>query len=297
MIALRIRGEIENLSSILLNNELYPMGQVLRGAFGYIFLDMGLKISESYWNGRPILYFRDSFVKCICNGNILPSGNKIYVCDKCGRLVAEPTIKDNVIGTHIGEHKVNSFYVEAITGKNVFNFEVILNMKNIKGDNEGNVEQRLSDFLGAIKYVEDNGLNIGKRGDKGFGKLIFKKLEKQEINKRDIDRRSDYLASRVREKEGKMTIHFLSDVVSEKAITSEDILRDCKNAAKFFGIAKWSEGGGGGKGGKGGEGGRGEGGGEGKGQYDSPKLTILKRENDSRRVVEFLDLKIDPITR
>ncbi|MBZ5529600.1 MAG: hypothetical protein LAN71_17095 [Acidobacteriia bacterium] len=283
MIALKVTGELENSSSVLLNNEPYPMGQVIRGAFGYIFLQMGLDIAKSYWNGHPILYFRDCFVKHgdKCGGSIIPIGSKAYVCNKCGQLIAEPTVKDSVIGVHLGEHRVQSFYNDGITEKKTFKFEIILNLKKIPGDKEGDEVQRLSDFLSALEYAKDNDLNIGKRGDKGFGKITLKNVEKKEINKRDIDRRSDYLAGKVRENNGKMTLHFLSDIVSETVIMPEDILRDCKNAAKYFGIGKWAEdpdevtsvt------------------------KYEQPKMTIMKGRNDPRSVVQFLDLKIDPLT-
>lgn len=282
MIALRIRGELENQSALMLNDSPYPMGQVLRGAFGYVFLDMGLDIAKSYWNTHPIMYFRDCFVKHSdkCAGNVIPIGNNIYMCDKCNFPLSVPTNKDSVIGTHLGEHKVNSFYNTAITEQKTFKFEIILNMKKIPGDKEGDEEQRLSDFLAALRFAEDNGINIGKRHDKGMGLLKIIKLEKKEINKKDIDIRSNYLASQIKDNNGKMTIHFLSDIVSENVILGEDLLRDFMNAAKYFGIAKWAE--------------DDELGGI---RYEQPKITIMKGKNDPRVVVNFLDLKIDPVTK
>lgn len=292
MIALKVRGEIENLSSICINDNLYPLGQVIRGAFGYIFLDMGLKLSETYVkNGRPVLYFRDAFVRHTCGGNVIPTGNKIYVCDKCGLLVAEPTVKDSVIGTHIGigndgRDKTNSFYTDAITDRKIFNFEIILNMKNMGGKEAGGkeagakeVEHRLSEFLSALKYAQDVGIHFGKRKDKGMGKVRLKNVEMKEINKRDIDMRSDEIASMVKDNGGKMTIHFISDIVSKSgSVYGADILKEVKNAAKFYGL--WGV----------------EGGGNG-GKDVEPEISIVKRYNDSKSDIVFLDLKADPITR
>lgn len=272
--ALRIQGELENSSDIIIP-DFYPMGQHIRGIFGYIFLEMGLRIAETYSNGNPIIYYRDCLVKHSDGGIFVPDGLKTYKCSVCKQTVNSPVRQDSVIGINIGHDvfdgdKVNSFYNTAITNKAIFNFEIVFNTKPL-GD--GKEEERTSEFLSALKFAEESGIsiNVGKRIDKGFGKVLIKKLTKQTITDAHIERRSDEIASMIKDNKGKMTIHFLSDIVSKGGLSGEDILRDCKNAAKYFG--SWT------------------------GAYTEPKIVIIRRENDSRSTVEFLDLKINPITR
>jgi hypothetical protein len=272
--ALKITGELENSSDIIIS-DFYPLGQHIRGIFGYIFLEMGLKISETYTNGNPIIYFRDCMVKHHDGGIFIPDGLKTYKCSVCKQTVGSPVKQDSIIGINIGHDtfgggKVNSFYNNAVTGKNVFHLEIVVNLKPL-GD--GKEEERTSEFLSALKFAEESGMgtNVGKRIDKGFGKILVKKLTKQIITDAHIERRSDEIASTIKDNKGKFTIHFLSDIVSKGGLSGEDILRDAKNAAKYFG--SWT------------------------GAYTEPKIVITRRENDSRGTVEFLDLKIDPVTR
>lgn len=283
-LAVKISGELENQSIIGLY-DLYPQGQTMRGAFGYLFLEMGLKIADTYTSGHPVLYFKDCFVRHhVDGGSLIPTSSVTYRCDKCNQLVPFPVHKDSVIGIHIGEwqsekgnDKVNSFYNEAIVNRNTFNFEVVLNMKPLAEDKEGEngngPEKRLADLFAAVKEVESNGINIGKRNDKGFGKMKLKNVVVKEISKRDIEIRSDEIAIATKNNGGKMTLHLVSDCVAKGSIYGPDILRETKNAAKYF--TKWDMG----------------------SVYVEPEINVIRNENYTHKIVEFLDHKINPITR
>lgn len=288
-IAVKVSGELENLSTLCLYDS-YPTGQAMRGAFGYVFLEMGLKLAETYSkNVHHVLYFKDCFVKHEKDGgNLIPTSSVTYRCDKCNQLVPFPVQKDSVIGIHI-EHgqdendkgndkkndKVNSFYNEAIVSKNSFNFEVVLNMKAFKEDigGESDPERRLSDLMSAIRYVESNGINIGKRNTKGFGKMKLKNVKVKEITNRDIEIRSDEIAIVAKDSGGRMTLHLVSDCIAKGSLYGPDILRETKNAAKFFTKRDMGSG------------------------YDEPEINVVRNENYLHKTVEFLDHKINPITR
>ncbi len=85
-LAFKIQGELENQSDLHIaasstytyrgaqvkSSDLYPLGQNLRGAFGYLFLEMKSRIADTLENGHPLIYFRDALVKHHDNGIFLP---------------------------------------------------------------------------------------------------------------------------------------------------------------------------------------------------------------------------------
>mgnify|MGYP003393527899 CR=1 FL=1 len=159
-IAIEIKGELENISPICIGNEFYPRGQDIRGAMGYVFLDMGLKnVSRTFEKDVPhFAYFKDAYVRHNCKdkGRFLPvvqmatggiGGGKgrygrdgrnfpdtIYRCDKCLATLRYPTRKDKTIGIHINKtddlriEKASSFVIDTIGEGNRFDLDMILNV-------------------------------------------------------------------------------------------------------------------------------------------------------------------------
>lgn len=254
-IALRIQGELENQAPLHIASErtypvrgtqikesdLYPLGQNLRGALGYIFLDMRSRIAKTYENGHPAIYFRDALVKHH-DGVFLPVvrldrgiRGVVYECDKCKFREKYPAEKEPMTGISLGSggNVKNMFLTDVVSSKNRYRFEAIFNMKAKTPDEEKLVEEYLGEFLAALKYVEDHGLYLGKRNSKGMGKVVLKKLEVKPVTKEEIKKRGDAL-SQIARKDGKIMIHLLSDTLAKFPPSGEDIARDAKNAAKFF---------------------------------------------------------------
>ncbi len=133
------------------------------------------------------------------------------------------------------EGKVKSMYMtDIISSKNRFRFETIFNMNAKNAVEEKQREEYLAEFISALKYVEDNGLNIGKRNSKGLGKVALKKLNIFPITMNDIKKRAKIISQIVRDEDGKMNIHLSSDTIGGFPLSGEDIVRDAKNIPKFF---------------------------------------------------------------
>lgn len=256
-LALRIQGELENQSPLHIasertyqvrgsqvkQSELYPLGQNLRGAFGYLFLDMRSNISKTYENGHPAIYFRDALIKHH-DGVFLPvvrldKGIRevIYECSNSGCKFREknPADREPMTGISLGTGGIvkNMFLTDVVSSKNRYRFEAIFNMKAKTPEEEKLVEGYLGEFLAALRYAEENGLYLGKRSSKGLGKVLIKKLEIKQVTKEDIKKRADALGQIAR-KDGKITVHLLSDTLGKFPMSGEDIARDARNAAKYF---------------------------------------------------------------
>ncbi len=290
-LAFKIQGELENQSDLhiaaAVNNtytyrgaqvkssDLYPLGQNLRGAFGYLFLDMKSRIADTLENGHPVIYFRDALIKHHDNGIFLPlikidKGIKqvVYECSECLHLNKSPAFKQPITGISLGsEGKVKNMYLtDVVSGKSRFRFEAIFNMKAKNPNEEKLIEEQLAEFIASLRYAEDNGLYIGKRNSKGFGKVLLKKLNILPVTIEDVKKRARILSQIARDEDGKITIHFLSDTICGFPPSGEDIVRDAKNAAKFFDPDFT--------------------------QYKDPKITLIGKPIELLVNLSFLDLKI-----
>jgi hypothetical protein len=255
-LAFKIQGELENQSNLhiatgntytekgtqIKESDLYPLGQNLRGALGYLFLEMNSKIADTLENGHPVIYFRDALIKHH-DGIFLPvvkldKGIRqvVYECSECLHIDKYPCVREPQVGISLGnEGKVKNMYMtDIISSKNRFRLETIFNMNTKNTIEEKQSEEYLAEFISALKYVEDNGLYIGKRSSKGLGKVGLKKLNIFPITMDDIKKRAKIISQIVRDEDGKMNIHLLSDTIGGFPLSGEDIVRDAKNAAKFF---------------------------------------------------------------
>ncbi len=255
-LAFKIQGELENQSALHIatsntytqrgaqvkESDLYPLGQNLRGAFGYLFLDMKSKIAETLENGHPVIYFRDALIKHH-DGVFLPIikidkniKQVIYECSECLHVDKYPALRQPVTGISLGSEGTvkNMYLTDIVSSKNRFRFEAIFNMKAKNVDEEKLIEEYLAELISTLRYAEDNGLYIGKRNSKGLGKVLLKKLNILPITMEEIKKRAKILSQIVRDEDGKITIHLLSDMISRFPPSGEDIARDAKNAAKFF---------------------------------------------------------------
>jgi hypothetical protein len=245
-LAFKIQGELENQSElhIATNNtytergsqikesDMYPLGQNLRGAFGYLFLEMKSKIADTLKNGHPVIYFKDALIKHH-DGTFIPV---VYECSECLHIDKYPAIRQPMAGISLGSGGTvkNMYMTDVVSGKNRFRFEAIFNMKAKNVEEETLNEEYLAEFICALKYVEDNGLYLGRRNSKGLGKVLLKKLKILPITMDDIKKRAKIISQIVRDEDGKMWIHLFSDTISSFPLSGEDIVRDAKNAAKFF---------------------------------------------------------------
>lgn len=279
-VAFRITGELENQESLGLGGEFYPLGQNIRGALGYMFLDMNLEIAKTYENGNPVLYFRDCLALCKDGGELQPLirqdavGGRIiketiYKCNKCGTIIRNPASKDEIMGTLLSETGfTNTFVSDIITNKErtKFKFDVILK----ESSNESN--ENLAELMATIKFIEDNGFYVGKRKNKGLGKMSLKNVKLSEIGMKEISQRADIIENRVIKDNGVLTIRLISDTIGKFPVSGNDLLRDIKNTCKFF-DPHWEEY---------------------RDEWKEPKINLIGRpiELNIKKSVMFLDNKI-----
>lgn len=254
-LAFRITGELENQSPLHIStdrtynfrgtqikqSDIYPLGQNLRGAFGYVFLAMNGKIANTFENGHPVIYFRDALIKHH-DGVFLPSvrldkgiREVIYECNGCRFKERYPAFKEPMSGISLGSggNVKNMFLTDIVSGRYRYRFEAIFNMKAKTPDDEKQVEDFLAEFIAALKFIEEHGLYIGKRNSKGLGKVLLKRLDIKPVTMEDIKKRAEAI-SQIVKKDGQITIHMLSDTLAKFPLSGEDVARDAKNAAKFF---------------------------------------------------------------
>lgn len=253
-IAFKINGEFENLSpmhistektyqfrgSILNQSDIYPLGQNIRGAFGYLFMDMKSKIVEMFNNGHPRIYFKDALIKHH-DGIFLPilridKGIKevIYECNTCKFKDNSPASREPMSGISLSSEKTVKymFLTDVVSSRNKYRFEAVFNLKAKNNEEEKIVEEYFAEFMAALKFVEDYGLYVGKRISKGLGKIILKNLQVRPVTLEDIKKRGEAI-EKILLKDGKITIHLLSDTIGRFPL-EEEVIRDSKNAAKFF---------------------------------------------------------------
>lgn len=300
--AYRIIGELENQESLRLRGELYPLGASIRGALGYAFLDMGSEISKTYIEQiNPVLYFRDCLILCKCSengergegerGELIPlvrqdGGGRdgriikeiVYKCNKCGIVNRNPVSKDKIMGIHISETRAESFVGDIIVNREraKFKLEIILKGSKDKGSKDKESKDKnsyLAELMAVIKFIEENGLYVGKRKDKGLGKMSLKNVKISEIGMKEINQRGEDIEKKARKDNGVLTIRLVSDYLGKSPITGEDLLRDIKNGAKFF-HPHWHEI---------------------RDEYKDPVMNLIGKniEYDKRKTIYFLDCKVN----
>ena len=215
----------------------YPPGQAIRGAFGYLFLAAGLPIIKTYEvNAEPVLYFKDALPYHHRDGGILypvitPEKYVNYQCQECKEVLRYPSFKSVITKTRLDRDKgvVSMMWrQEGITKSAQFRFKVIVKLKR-----DG--EENLAALMAVLKFVEENGLAIGKRSMKGSGRLQLENLSYKLITRDDIEDR----AAELRDKEV-IKVRLLSEaIVREKGtnltiIRGKNFLWSVKNAAKNF---------------------------------------------------------------
>jgi hypothetical protein len=125
------------------------------------------------------------------------------------------------------------FQTDAISRAHKFRFEAIVNLKQQTGSDPSLGETYLAEFLSAVKFVEVNGLYVGKRTSKEMGKIKLENASFQVISRQSIDKRASEIAALARS-QGKITVLLLSDALAPFPLKGEDLARDAKNASKFF---------------------------------------------------------------
>ena len=190
IIAVEVTGELVNLNeAILSTGEFdrrahamrsygYPPGQAIRGALGYLFLAADLPLISSYEvNAEPVLYFKDALPYHHQDGGILypviaPEKYVNYQCQECKEILRYPSFKSVVTKTRLDRHKGSVSMMwrqEGITKRARFRFKVIVKLKRDAEDN-------LAALLTVLRFIEENGLALGKRSMKGSGRLQLEKL-------------------------------------------------------------------------------------------------------------------------
>ncbi len=215
----------------------YPPGQAIRGAFGYLFLAAGLPIIKTYEvNAEPVLYFKDALPYHHVDGGILypvitQEKYVNYQCQKCRDILRYPSFKSVITKTRLDRYKGTVSMMwrqEGITKITRFRFRIIVKLKH-----EG--EENLAALIAVLRFVEENGLALGKRSMKGSGRLQLEKLSYKLITGADIEKR----AAELRDKDT-IRVRLLSEaIVREKGtnltvIRGNNFLWSVKNAAKNF---------------------------------------------------------------
>ena len=215
----------------------YPPGQAIRGAFGYLFLAAGLPIIKTYEvNAEPVLYFKDALPYHYRDGGILypvitPEKYVNYQCQECKEVLRYPSFKSVITKTRLDRHKGTVSMMwrqEGITKRARFRFKIIVKLKR-------DAEENLAALMTVLKFVEENGLALGKRSMKGSGKLQLENLSYKLVTAGDIADR----AAELREKDI-IRVRLLSEAIAREKganltlIRGNNFLWSVKNAAKNF---------------------------------------------------------------
>lgn len=242
-VALIAEGTLKNITEIVLGtgekdkynalmSKAYPEGQNLRGAFGYTFLEADAGISQTYMENTPaVLYFRDARPRHFRDkGKLMPvmKENRFvnYRCTSCGDNIESPTYMNKIVSIKL-DRKTNSVasgaFVkhEAILGRSIFDFRVALNLKRGK--------EYASEFIAAVEKFSNEYIRLGKRRNKGKGLFTLEDVKYSTVTLNEIKKRAEAL-----KKKDKLIMYFFSDVVVDRKITVEMILRSIKNCAKFM---------------------------------------------------------------
>lgn len=248
-IAVEVTGELENQNEVILStgefdrgahamrSYSYPPGQAIRGALGYLFLAADLPIIKTYEvNAEPVLYFKDALPYHYRDGGILypvitPEKYVNYECQECKEIFRYPTFRTVITKTRLDRHKGTVSLMwrqEGITKRAQFRFKVIVKLKE-------NAEENLAALMAVLRFVEENGLALGKRSMKGSGKLQLDNLSYKRVTRDDIEER----ASELREKDI-IKVRLLSEALIREKGTNLTVVRgnnflwSVKNAAKNF---------------------------------------------------------------
>lgn len=248
-IAVEVTGELVNQNeAILSTGEFdrrahamrsygYPPGQTIRGAFGYLFLAAGSLIIKTYEvNAEPVLYFKDALPYHYRDGGILypvitPEKYVNYQCQECKEVLRYPSFKSVITKTRLDRDKGTVSMMwrqEGITKRAQFRFKIIVKLKR-------DAEENFAALMTVLKFVEENGLALGKRSMKGSGKLQLENLSYKLVTAGDIEER----AAELREKDI-IRVRLLSEAIVREKGTNLTIIRgnnflwSVKNAAKNF---------------------------------------------------------------
>ncbi|PKP54310.1 MAG: hypothetical protein CVT90_01925 [Candidatus Altiarchaeales archaeon HGW-Altiarchaeales-3] len=218
----------------------YPLGQMLRGAFGYLFMDMNLKIADTYEaDNHSVIYFRDAIPHHFKDdGIIVPFiADKRFInykCEKCGEVLKYASYKTVINKTRINRNiggVSQMFREEGIVRKNKFRFKNVLNLKETLNKNP----EYLVDYMSAIEYVKEFGINLGRGHLKGMGKMVFDDIKYHTITLKDIKKRSEELANKK-----VLTLRLMSDTIvnhngtSVGKVDEKILIGSVKTAMKFF---------------------------------------------------------------
>jgi hypothetical protein len=248
-IAVEVKGELVTQNEVILSTGEfdrrahamrsygYPPGQAIRGAFGYLFLTAGLPIIKTYEvNAEPVLYFKDALPYHYRDGGILypvitPEKYVHYQCQECKEVLRYPSFKTVITKTRLDRHKGTVSMMwrqEGITKRARFRFKVIVKLKH-------DAEENLAALMTVLRFVEENGLAIGKRSMKGSGRLQLENLSYMLVTRDDIEER----AAELHEKDI-IKVRLLSEALVREKGTNLTIIRgnnflwSVKNAAKNF---------------------------------------------------------------
>ncbi|MHA1341302.1 MAG: hypothetical protein ACTSRZ_15100 [Promethearchaeota archaeon] len=219
----------------------YPQGQNFRGAFGYLFLEMGSKLSETYEDGHPVIYYRDGLpIHKKDDGILLPSvlieNNRprtVYLCNLCKNKFNYPVYLDTINGISMNQYTVQHFFrTNVITEGHLFRFSAIIKMT--KNGINADAKDIARDFIAAVMYGNKNGLYIGKRNSKDLGKVEVNNINIEMIAQKDIEKRASEIASIIKKNNGKFSIHLLSDTIAPFPLTQNEIINSIKKTLKFF---------------------------------------------------------------
>ena len=198
-------------------------------------------LARSLDTAHTRVYFKDCLIKH-SDGSFIPvvrldKGIRevVFECDTCLEINRYPVDRDTVIGNSLsGDGVVKAMFVtDMVTSRDQFQWKMVYNMKTIKGEPEGVAEQGLSELMAAVRVAEEVGIHIGRRGSRGFGKVSLRWSVKP-ITLADIENRAKQLAQIIGDEDGKFNVHLISDTLSPFPLSGDVIVRDAKNAAKFF---------------------------------------------------------------
>jgi hypothetical protein len=248
-IAVEVTGTLVNLNEAILGTGEfdrraraqrsygYPPGQAIRGALGYLFLAADLPIIQTYEvNAEPVLYFKDALPYHRRDGGILypvitPEKYVNYQCQECKEVLRYPSFKSVITKTRLDRDKGTVSMMwrqEGITKRAQFRFKIIVKLKQ-------DADEHLAALMTVLRFVEENGLALGKRSMKGSGRLQLQHLSYTRVTRNDVEAR----AAELRDK-ALISLRLLSEaIVREKGtnltiIRGKNLLWSVKNAAKNF---------------------------------------------------------------
>lgn len=199
--AKEIKGVMQNKTGFCIKNQsgfdIYPSGRQLRGALGYIALNLEFNIADKFtdlnWDG---VIFRDMLPICKCG--------KIYNMDINGNFLLCSTCKTTYDSSVLKEARTVDFEQKEIPEGNMYRLSlVVLN------------EQYLREIEALLDYVYINGLGLGNKISKGYGKFVNREYFVQ--NASPVKGNSFKLLSDAITEKGTKTISFSKTVLSNNS--------------------------------------------------------------------------------